>query len=783
MQLHTHSNVRSTYPKGSRRDLGAGLPSMTRFGRPRLLSWGITVLNLFSIAVSAQTTSGSTASASLSASTDSGSGGLEEIVVTATKRDTRLQDTPISMTALSADDIARNRVLTMVDVGQQVPGLTYVPDSGSETYLIMRGASTIDDSTGTDQGVAMFVDDVVRVSVADLQPELFDMDRVEVLMGPQGTLFGRNSIGGVVALYTKDPTFQSDNAEELTYGRYNLVSFKGMLNVPLTDTLAARLVVSRHSNDGYISDKVTDTFVGNDDTLAIRAKLLFKPSADLRFVGGIEYLTKVGTDAKWVIGNFQPALDPGITFDPTQTAQGIPSRYSQRIWGFTGRLDWQTTLGDLTSISGYRHLHVNDQSVQLGDPLVVEDLQTTSSDSQITEEVRFASPANQRLSWVTGLYFLHSDRQRPITVPITVLPGSFISLITGVPPSLAPYYLYQDTRTVSYAGFADGTFAFTDKWKLDVGGRYTREQKSGDSFVNLSGIVVGPAISGTYSDSWSAFTPKVTLSYQPTSALLTYALISRGFQSGGFNVQGSTNAALRDPFSSEFVWNYEAGFKFDGLNHRLQANVSAFLDRYTNLQIIEYDSANLTFVTNNAGKSDVDGIESNFNAAATDWLTLGVKYDYLYTKFTSYVVNNGPGVPPSVYTGNKLPFSPPESVVASAEVHFNAPKLHGRVAFGGDYTYRSPMQLAVANNTPEDVYTRTGWSGVVNLHATWTSENDRWQVMLWGKNVTNVHFSGLAADQSIFVLSPTEANNPAYHLDDAHFVDPPWFGVTVTMKL
>ncbi len=751
--------------------------------QPGSLPWVAPVLCTLSVLASAQSTLGGASAATATPPTALGSG-LEEIVVTATKRETRLQDTPISMTALSGADLDRNRVLTMVDVAQQVPGLTYIPVSGGETYLVMRGAATIDDSTGTDQGVSMFVDDVVRVSVADLQPELFDMDRVEVLNGPQGTLFGRNAIGGVVSLYTRDPTFDADNAEELTYGRYNLVEAKGMLNLPLvTDTLAARLVVSRHSNDGYINNITTHTHAGDQDALAVRGKLLFTPSPDLRFVGGFDYVSKIGTEAKWVIGNFEPALDPGLTFNPLQTAQGIPSRYTQRIWGLTGRMDWHTMYGDLTSISGYRHLYVNDQSVQLGDPLVVEHLITTSRDSQITEELRFASPANQTLSWVTGAYFLHSDRSRPIDVPIVVLPGSFLSLITGVPASIAPYHLDQDTRTVSYAGFADATYAFSSEWKLDVGGRYTWEQKSGHSFVNLSGIVIGPAISGDYSDAWAAFTPKVTLSYQPTRALLTYATISRGFQSGGFNVQGSTDAALRDPFSSEFVMNYETGVKFDTLNHRLQANVSAFIDRYTNLQVIEYDSANLTFVTNNAGKADVDGVESNLNAAPTDWLTLGVKYDYLYTKFTNYVINNGPGLPASVYTGNKLPFSPPQSVTANGELHFNTPLLRGRVAFGGDYTYRSPTQLAVANNTPQDVFSRTAWSGVINLHASWTSANERWQVVLWGKNVTDVHFTSDAADQSIFVLNATEANNPALHLFDARFADPAWYGVTVRIKL
>ena len=148
------------------------------------------------------------------------------------------------MTAISGAELDRKRILTMVDVAQQVPGLTYMPDSGSETYLVIRGAATIDDSTGTDQGVSMFVDDVVRVSVATYNPELFDMDRVEVLNGPRGTLFGRNAIGGIVSLYTKDPTFKFDNAEELTYGRYNLFEVKGMLNTPLVDR-QARGSVSR----------------------------------------------------------------------------------------------------------------------------------------------------------------------------------------------------------------------------------------------------------------------------------------------------------------------------------------------------------------------------------------------------------------------------------------------------------------------------------------------------------------------------------------------------------
>jgi len=744
----------------------------------------VAALCILSSAVSAQTASSGSDTPPERTGKAAQPGGLEEVVVTATRRETRLQDTPISMSALSSADIDRNRIVTMSDVAQQIPSLVYIPDSGSETYLAIRGAATIDDSTGADQGVSMFIDDVVRVSVADLQPELFDMDRVEILKGPQGTLFGRNAVGGIVSLYTKNPTFQPESGAELTYGKYNLVEVKGMFNAPLiADTLAARLVVSRHSNDGYIENITTHDAAGNDDTLAVRGKLLFTPSQDLRVVAGFDYLSKMASEARWIIGNFQPSLDPGLTFDPTKTAQGIPSRTSQKNWGLTGRLDWTTSVGELTSVTGYRHLYARDQAVEVGDPLVVTQLITTSHDSQITEEVRLASPADQRLTWVTGLYYLHSNRSRPFDVPTEILPGSFLSLSTGVPPSEVFFHIDQDTRTVSYAAFADATYAFSNDWKLDVGGRYTQEQKSGHSFVNLASIVVGPAISGDYSHSWSAFTPKVTLTYQPTQTRMAYATVSRGFQSGGFNVAGSTDAALTTPFNSEYVMNYETGIKLDLLDHRLQTNVSAFLDRFTELQVIEYDSARLTFITTNAGKADVDGIESDLAAAPTDWFTVGVRYDYLYTKFTNYVIDNGPGNPPTVNTGNKVPFAAPHRVTASAELHFNVPQLRGRVAFGGDYTYRSPIELEVANDTPPDVRARTAWRGLINLHVSWASENDRWEVALWGKNVTNAHFTSLAGDQTIFVASPSEANNPALHVFDSHLAVPTWYGVTVRIRM
>jgi outer membrane receptor protein involved in Fe transport len=297
--------------------------------------------------------------------------GIEEIVVSATRRETVLEETPISIAALSAADIEKNRVVNMSDVTRLTPSLIYIPRGASEGYLSLRGAIVFDDSTGTDPAVSMFVDDVVRVSVADVQPELFDMDRVEVLKGPQGTLFGRNSIGGVVSLYTKQPTFKTEGSTELTYGEHNLVEVKGMFNTPLIeDRLAARVVFSGATVGGNVRDITTGAELNGEHRWAARAKLLYTPRDDLKIATSFDFLDKRGSDYTWIVGNFRPTLVTGLTYDPEQTSQLTSGVDYQRNWGFTGRADWTTDIGTFTSITGYRHL--NSYNLTVSEPAPID---------------------------------------------------------------------------------------------------------------------------------------------------------------------------------------------------------------------------------------------------------------------------------------------------------------------------------------------------------------------------------------------------------------------------
>jgi iron complex outermembrane receptor protein len=625
----------------------------------------------------------------------------------------------------------------------------------------------------------MYIDDVVRVSVADVQPDVYDIDRVEVLKGPQGTLFGRNSIGGVVSMYTNQPTFKNGGTAEVTYGENNLVELKGVYNAALIDNkLAARIVLSDSSVDGNVRDITTGGELNGEHQFSARGKLLFTPTDDFKFVSSFDYLHKQGTQAEWMLGNFQPALVPGLTYNPEQTAQGRPGEDGQTNWGLTERADWTTGLGTFTSITGYRHLDSsNTKTLFPVDALI---LNAYEHDNQVTQELRLASPVDKPLTWIVGLYYLHNYKDRPVDAFQEYLPGSaFAHKAAGFPPPIL-YQNVQVAHTTSAAPFADVAYNLTDKLKLDVGGRYTWQDKSGSAYLNSTGGVIrGSDLHAAQNASWTAFTPAATLTYQATSSLMSYATVSRGFLSGGFNANSSTDKGLAIPFDSEFVWNYEVGAKFNGLDNRLRANIAAFVDKYTNLQVIQLDTTTQDVITTNAGAARVGGVETDIEGAPAKWLTLGLKYDYLDSRFTQFLINNGDGT----YTndaGHKVPFTPTHRVTASVEAHTSF--SIGTIAVGGDYTYRSTQEFTAENDTPQTIRDLTAWRGLVNLHALWSSNDDRWELSFWGKNITNLHYAVYAQSAEVYIATGSEFNDPTKYLYEIQPGPYRSFGVTLRTR-
>jgi iron complex outermembrane receptor protein len=712
-------------------------------------------------------------------------GQLEEVIVTATKRAENLYQVPISMDVFTADDITRYRIVSIDDFAALVPGLTYIPLGSNEAYLSLRGIQQADDSSGEDQPVTLFIDDISSASISDAQPsDLYDIDRVEVLKGPQGTLFGRNAVGGVVSIFTRNPTFKTEGTSEVTYGEDNLFEVKGMYNTPIIDNeLAGRLVLTSHNRDGNVYDETTHNYIFEENRYTARGKLLFTPTEAVTNLFQFDALHDVSTpDASiWFQGNFRPSLFPEIAYGPQVTTEGFHGSSKRSIWGLADRLDVETGIGTLTSITGYRHVSTSVTVDDFDDPTNMWIPTIASRDSQFTEEMRLTSKPDQRLKWVGGVYFLHAIKRRPITIDVNLVPGTAFYNFPTVPQYTG--FIRQNTTINSPAVFGEATYSILPKLAFTLGARYTQDQKSGSSYINPETLLSGPPISATYSNTWSAFTPRTTLTFQASDALMTYATVSKGYQSGGYNVNASTEAGLQTPFNPEYVWNYEVGTKFDGLDHRLQTSLTGFIDKYTDMQIIEFDERTNTTITKNAATATAKGVELDIRGAPARWLTLGLGYSYLDGRFTNYVVNNGPGAPLAVYTGNKLPYQPTNSLTVRAEVHFDAPQLRGHISIGGDATWRSTMEFDSANDTPEFARQFTEVHGLVNVHANWMSEDGRWTVSLWDKNLRKIWYASSGFDDTAFLASVAEFSNPSNHIFSFEPNPPPSFGVTISAKL
>src|SRR6266403_3481917 len=503
--------------------------------------------------------------------------GLTEIVVTATRRPTYLEQTPIAITAFSGAEIDRQHTQDFSNLASVAPSLVFTAQSRQEAYPSIRGTTVGNDAPGSDLGVSVFIDDVPTTGVGDNDPNLFDLQSIEVLRGPQGTLFGRNVTGGALVVHTLPPDFTAHEKAELTYGNYNLAEGRGYVTGPLIDnTLAGKITFDVRRQDGFIDNRFLHDTTVSTRLWGTRAQLLWTPSDDLRVLAGVDYNSDTSPyKVQQLIGNFQPASFPPLSYGPSDTDQGVNATGDSKTSGGFIRADYTMPVGILTSITGYRHADSRDFFSTSAEPFN-EILQAYHVGAdQLTEEIHFASPADRRFSWVTGLFFLNSNREGLKHYNLNVQPN----VLAGVaaPPYTALQFIADNNQHVhahSYAVFGEANYAFTPAWKLTLGGRFTKEDKSGHSEV-----------------------------YD------TSALSSQG---------------LATPFQPEKVVSYELGIKVTAFDKRLIVNAAAYYAKYTELQVQEFQ--NLQYVTGNAGVANIPGFELEGTFNALSWLTLMGNY-------------------------------------------------------------------------------------------------------------------------------------------------------------
>ena len=612
---------------------------------------------------------------------------LEEIVVTAQRRVESLQDVPLAITAFSAEQLEQQGITDIKAISERTPGFTMGMFNPLQTQLYIRGIGSNEDGAGGDQSVIVFIDEVYAGRSASMNLDLYDLERVEVLRGPQGTLFGKNVVGGALNLITMKPGEETDAALEASLGNHGAMHARGRLMGPIGDNLYGKIAVSFRERDGYIENYaenfpqfMPDPVDGDDlldvDSLSGRGHLRWLPSDALELNFTL-FASRMKTSSQGAARHF--IGPPGLFY--TADASLVPN-YDDEIhtvisetrgraeidnFGVTARVDYDINDSMVfTSLTAFRNVDgVNEEPLGAGGASALRlstgtvpqalDGENSSWDESDTfsQELRIASAGGGRLQWVAGLYYLNEQTDRTENFGLGLrVPDGMGGVFTVIPVAVGEDV--QMSETNSFAVFGQATYAITDQLSLSLGARQIEEEKD----IHRIGLPAVPAIPGLSQplEAWdfeqdidfSAFTPKASLEFRPTDTALLYASYSEGFKSGGWQGLSAREVIAATPFQPEEAILYEVGAKTEWLDNRLRLNVATFLTDYTDLQILQLlvpeeapAGAPGILLTQNAADAEITGVEVEFTLVPDErWLING-SITHLDTEFSNFFIPSG----------------------------------------------------------------------------------------------------------------------------------------------
>ncbi|MFC4727370.1 TonB-dependent receptor [Coralloluteibacterium thermophilus] len=697
---------------------------------------------------------------------------LDTITVTARRREESAQDVPVAVTAFDQDDLRELQANNVDGLQGAVPNLNIVQGRGSSNSVnvFIRGIGQPDALQTFDPGVGMYVDDVYYSRINGALFSLFDIQQVEVLRGPQGTLYGKNSTGGAIKVTTRTPGQEREGAVELTVGDHGRLEQRFYGAMPFSDTVSASLAAVNTDNDGYVRDPDTGRRFNEDDTRAARLKLAVTPSDDFSAVFSVDYtrqnnaLTLGRPEAPLIqtdlaLGNVVLLPAPTGEYDfRSRTSFGPDQGQELTHKGGSATLTWNGGDWTFKSITGYRRLEtasfidIDASEYELGDVFV------GLNQRQVSQELQLQFDNGSNFQGVYGLYYLNE------VVPSEQIAfGDDIFAFAGAPLAFRRT-IADHLDTESYAAFVHTTWEFVPTWTLSTGLRYTSETKDyarttstfwGAPFESLDETVAFEA-----RGSWDAWTPSISLQKAFSDELMGYVSANRGFKSGGFNGRANNAAEVANAeFDPETVWTYEAGLKFASANRRLQGGVAAFRSEYKDFQARVAGETPSDFPVINAAALTIDGVEFEGVALLGQGTRLSGQVSWLdasYDRFDD--PRTDPASPfynPSVSHAH-VPFSPEWSARIALTQSFYIGDA-GVLTVGADASYRDDTWLSVDNRDvlKQDAYTVYGLFGV------WDSPDYRWQVRAGVRNLTDEvyktdgqEFSNVANIQTAYYAWP-----------------------------
>jgi iron complex outermembrane recepter protein len=690
------------------------------------------------------------AAPAVSAQDDSAKPGMEEVVVTARRRAENLQDVPIAVTAFTNETLTMRGVRDISELAQVVPSVTIEPSRATNSTLtaFIRGVGQQDPLAGFEQGVALYVDDVYIARPQGALLDIYDIDRVEVLRGPQGTLYGRNAVGGAIKYVTRRLGDEREFRVKASYGSYNQIDLVGAMTLPFSEAFRIGAAVASLTRDGYGENRTTGDEHYDKDVLAYRVSAEFLP--------GDDWLIRLAydrTDDKSnPVAGYRPfpgrvsgapvlsdLRDTRAGAAQLRSTAGINGANEVEAEGLHGTIDW--TLSEhvtLRSITAYREDYT--ESVIDFDSLATMDFDApvVYDNDQFSQELQALYSAD-KWNAVLGFYYLDATASNDFDVVLGLL----------APPFGVTSYTGGSIDTESWSAFADVTYDFTERLALSLGGRYTEDKRSADIFrANYLGVgspffgnasAVRLATTSDYeaSRTYSDFSPRINLSSRISQDVNLYIGYSQGFKAGSFDPRGANFATpeVVKGFEPETLDSYEAGVKATWLDGRARTNVAAFYSDYQDMQIpgslgvdSNGDGVNDSFVgaVTNAGKAEIQGVEFEGEFLLTERLSAQVAVSLLDAEIKEWIVGGR-----NVADQREIQNTP--DTMAYLGLNYGAPLFAGALNLHIDWSYKSEI---VQFEVPAPVIDQGAYD-LFNASIVWLSPEEHWSVGLHGRNLSD----------------------------------------------
>ena len=725
------------------------------------------------------------ASASITAQAAETNGAvLEELVVTAQKKSENIQDVPISIVAVTGDDVADLHAVTLEGLQNTIPNVSIGPFSNTPNNAVftIRGIGVIEPDPYAGNTVAVVVDGVPQYFSIGALVDLYDIDRIEVLRGPQGTLFGANTTGGVINIINKQPEEEFGGQLDFSYGDWKHLTIGGVVTGAITETVSARLSISHDERQGWVTNVVDGSDMGSRDVTIIRGAVKITPSDNFEMTLTGEYdIARNGSpvviagnlpgESEYVPEGFRnmyasPCAPAGSVCDAPDNFlsanNSVPNLSHMDTYRATLNMKFSNTgLGDITSITGYKKFDLFEYTDQDGTPVTLIDTRRTTEGWQFSQELRTDFEASDIVRMTVGGLFMKTHFNHEQDLRIDFAGGATYDFVNDTVtkgfPGLFQLNL-QDQDNWSGSFFAQSYIDVTEDITIQAGVRYTHEETEMEASTLTTfapgGVTTfdGVAPDGTPNllisnvapprekSSWDNIGWKIGIDYKATADSLLYAYWARGFKSGGYT--GRIGIAQDvGPYGPEKVDTFEIGYKADFLENRLRTNIAAFYTNYRDMQLAQIyfvgSGANLvqgnTII--NAASSRIMGVEIDATAIPAEGLTLTGSIAYTDAEYRDFSFLL-PDSSTRDLSGQRLQNSPKWSGAAAVSYEFPVSD-NGTARIKVQYTYTGEKLLTSIVDTPRATIKAVS---LVNANMDWMPLDDQFTISLWARNLLDKRY-------------------------------------------